>query len=196
MIRPLLILCVLALGACTSPPDPRLLLPGAQPMTGGVTVARSVEIREISLPYYAEGEEVAILGENGTVEILDSLLWADLPPRALTLRLAETLARALPQTAVAAEPWPLLSRAELSVNVQVSRILGAPGGVLDFEGQYFIVAEDRGSYERARAFDLSLPVTGVGAGGIASAQARAIEELATLIATDLAGVTTRDLGRR
>ena len=58
------------------------------PILAADSVARSIEVREISLPYYAEGEEVAVLAEDGTVQIVDGILWADLPPRALTLRLA------------------------------------------------------------------------------------------------------------
>lgn len=185
------------LTACASVPEPRLQLapiaPAAVPTN---TVARSIELREISLPYYAEGEQIGIIQADGSVALLNDVLWADLPPRALTLRLAQTLAARLPQTAVAAEPWPLLSRADLRVEIQVARAIGQLGGDYMLEGQYFIVAGNLGEYERAQGFALIEPVIGDTLNGISLAQSAAFDQLADLIVTDVAAVTNVDIGRR
>lgn len=187
----------LLVAACTSAPEPRIQLAPVAPATVAAdTVVRSIELREISLPYYAEGEEIGVASADGTVLLRNDVLWADLPPRALTLRLAQTLAARLPETAVAAEPWPLLSRADLRIEIQVSRALGQVGGDYALEGQYFIVAGNLGEFERAQSFALLERVDGGGLNALALAQSEAFDRLADLIVTDVADVEPRDIGRR
>ena len=188
---------ILTLAACSSPPEPRIdLAPVVPAAQAGESIVRSIELREISLPYYAQGEEIGVVEADGSIRLRNDVLWADLPPRALTLRLAQTLAAMLPETAVAAEPWPLLSRAELRVEVQVARAIGQPGGTYELTGQYFIVAGDLGDFERAQGFAIVQDVPGASLSALSTAQSLAFDALADLIVQDVTAVTPRDLGRR
>ena len=196
-MRFLLLALALTLAACTSAPEPRIQLAPIAPAAETTdSVVQSIELREISLPYYAQGEEIGIVEADGSVALRTDILWADLPPRALTLRLAQTLAARLPETAVAAEPWPLLSRADLRIEIQVARALGQIGGDYNLDGQYFVIAGNLGEYERAQSFAISQPVEGIGFTAISVAQSAAFDQLADLIVADVAVVTPADIGRR
>lgn len=190
-----LMLAVL-LAACTSAPEPRIqLAPVTVNPVAATSVARSIELREVSLPYYAQGEQIGVEQADGTVSLRNDVLWADLPPRALTMRLAQTLAARLPETAVAAEPWPMLSRADLRVEVQVSRAVGQVGGEYVLEGQYFIIALNRGTFEHAQSFAITQPTGGDTIAGISTAQSGAFDALAELIVADVSAISARDIGR-
>ncbi|WP_316013301.1 PqiC family protein [Roseobacter sp. HKCCA0434] len=190
-------LILATLAACTGGPEPRILLgaPDLPEPAQRETVVRSIELREISLPYYAQGEEIGEIQEDGSVLLRNDILWADLPPRALTLQLAQGLATRLPSTAVAAEPWPLLSQADLRMEVQVAEALGGARGLYRLSGQYFIVAARDGDYERAAPFDIQTPMDGTSLAALSRAQDAAFAELADLMAEDVAAVTAADLAR-
>ncbi|QPH52220.1 PqiC family protein [Pontivivens ytuae] len=194
-MRPLLMTLALLAG-CGGAPDTLLLLEPAGAVTPLSSPVRSIEVREMSLPYYAEREEVAIRAGDGSVVVSDQVLWADLPSRALTLRVVETLGRVLPEADVAAEPWPLLSPPDLRVEVQVASLIGTPGGALELAGQYFIVSDGRGSVEEAVTFAISEEVRGDSLADVAAAQTRASEKLALLIGESVAALPERALGRR
>ncbi len=194
-MRPVLMTLALLAG-CAGPPDTLLLLEPAGAVTPLSSPVRSIEVREMSLPYYAEREQVAVRAGDGSVVVSDEVLWADLPPRALTLRVVETLAQVLPEADVAAEPWPLLSPADLRVEIQVASLIGTPGGNLELTGQYFVVSDGRGSVEDAFGFAISEDVRGDSLADVASAQTKAVETLALLIGESVAALPERALGRR
>ena len=69
-------------------------------------------------------------------------------------------------------------------------MIGAPGGGLDFAGQYAIVAPDQRPHHRLRPLRHHRPAAGRGYPGLIAAHARAIEALADRIAASIAGRPT------
>jgi len=173
----------LALAACTSAPTLRYAVPAT---TGddriGVNV-RSVEVRQVDLPLYADLETIAIESPDGEVLTDENLLWADNPARAVTQGLADALS-SLTRAQVAAEPWPLSDRPEARIEVRFSRALAQADGNYRMAGQYFVASLSGERREIARRFDIAVPYAAGNAQAIAAAQGLAIIELARNIARD------------
>lgn len=146
---------------------------------------RSIELREVSLPTYAEAETIFQEGPGGTLTPVAGAEWADLPERAITLDLVGVLA-AVTDARVAAEPWPFDLLPEARVEVRATRLAAGADGFFRFGGQYY-VADLRGELaaprDRTGRFDLAAPydVDG-GAAAIADARSRVVRDLARLIA--------------
>ena len=142
----------------------------------------SIEVRDVSLPLYAEQEVIFFEDETGALVSDDNLLWADDPRRGFTEGLALSLA-AQTRATVAAEPWPFFDRADVQLDVRVSRALPGRDGIYRLDGQYF-VGSPSGGRERAHRFSLQAPYQTLSAPSIAAAKARLISELATMIARE------------
>lgn len=136
----------------------------------------SIEVRQINLPSYAAGDEIASRSATGAITTDKSTLWADEPARALTLQLSRTIGQ-ITGAQVAAEPWPFLDRAAAIVDVRVEDMVAEADGTYRLTGQYY-VAPDSGYGGRSGLFAISQPIVGDGAGGIASARSAAIGALA------------------
>jgi len=174
----------LALAACTSAPTLRFAVP---PTTSaaeriGVSVG-SVEVREVSLPLYAELETITIESPEGELLRNENLLWADDPTRAVTQGLADALS-SITRAQVAAEPWPLSDRPDARVEVRFSRALAQADGTYNIAGQYFVASASGERRDIARRFDISVPYAAGNAKAIAAAQGEAILQLARTIAKD------------
>ena len=74
-------------------------------------------------------------------------------------------------------------------------MIGAPGGGLDFAGQYSIVAPDSGRITAFQRFSISVPPQGEGYPGLLADHARAIESLADRIAASITGRRAVELTR-
>lgn len=187
------LLATAALTACSDPEKTgRYLID--PPMSGGrvANVIGSAELRDVSLPEYASGQEVAWQTADGAVRSNPDNLWADNPQRAFT----QTLARAISDVSganVIAEPWPLASPPAKRIEVRVEKALAQADGVYRMSGRYFVSSEGfEGGADRARSFDIAIPFLAEGAepgtaaetpGAIAAAQSQAIAQLARQIAT-------------
>ena len=66
-------------------------------------------------------------------------------------------------------------------------MIGAPGGSLDFAGQYAIVAPSSGRIVAFDRFAITVPPQGDGYPGLLADHARAIEALADRIAASITG---------
>lgn len=178
MIRRLAVLALLA--ACGTEP----LLYAAPPVPAGERIgvfARSVEVREVSLPLYAEAEEIHVGLPGGGIAPLDGARWADDPRRAVTLELAAAMADAT-GARVAAEPWPFQSFPAATVTVRATQMLAGTDGVFRMSGQWATADRD-GERERAGRFDVHTPYPlAGGSNAIAAARALAVRDLARLIA--------------
>ncbi|WOI55614.1 membrane integrity-associated transporter subunit PqiC [Palleronia sp. LCG004] len=143
----------------------------------------SVEIRDVSLPTYAQQDIIYVEDEDGALVGDTDLLWADDPQRAFTEGLAFRLA-ALTRARVASEPWPFYENPDARIEVRFSRALPENTGRYRIAGQYFVASVDGERRDTARRFDLSAPIVTPTSPAIAAAKAEVIDQLAQLIARD------------
>ena len=186
MVRPVLLslVALVALAACGGNPPMYLLpSPAAGPAYGSGT---SLAVADIGLPAYAEANEVAMLSGPETIDLDRGALWADTPRRALTRHLVAALGARL-GSRVLAEPWPGFDPPSLRLEVATDRIVGAPGGVVQFTGQYVLVAPGDGTIFASDRFAISVPVEGEDYPALLAAHAVAIERLADQVAARITG---------
>lgn len=143
------------------------------------------ELREVSLPQYASGQEIAWQTEDGALRSSPENIWADDPPRAVTLALARQISEISGATVIA-EPWPLSEGPARRIEVRVAQLMARAEGVLVLEGTYYVTPADLGGgRDLVRNFALSVPIEGAdkaAPGAIAAAQSRAVALLAERIA--------------
>ncbi|MDM7255395.1 MAG: PqiC family protein [Paracoccus sp. (in: a-proteobacteria)] len=172
-----------ALTACSNPEKTGRFL--IDPPDQGVRVANrlgSAELRDVSLPEYASGQEVSWQTEDGAVRSNPKSLWADNPQRAFTLTLARAISDISGATVIA-EPWPLSAPPRRRLEVRVEKALAGADGVYRLTGRYFVSTEDfSGGADTARSFNIAIPLAAEGPGAIARAQSQAISQLAAQIA--------------
>ena len=147
----------------------------------------SVEVREVSLPTYAEAEEIFFEGMGGTLMPIEGAEWADMPSRAVTLDLVGVLG-AVTGARVAAEPWPYEAFPDARVEVRATRMSAGGDGVFRLSGQYY-VADLRTDVEtprdRSMRFEIAVPYEmEAGVAAIADARSRAVRDLAREIAAE------------
>lgn len=172
------------LAACGAAPL-RIAVP---PLSTGEGIAvgfASVEVVEVSLPAYAEGDEIFVLGQGGALTEAGGAIWADDPSRALTLDLARLLGE-ITGARVAPEPWPYDEDAGARLDIRVAEF--APDltrAAFVLRGQYFVAAQDGSGRDRAREFSVAgrLPAE-PGPAAIAAARSEATLALALLIAAE------------
>lgn len=185
MRPPLLAALALALAACAGQPD-YFLLPPPEPVARQSSPVGSLAVAEMNLPAYADAMEIAVLTGPGSATAERQALWGDTPRRALTRHLVAALEGRL-NARVAAEPWPGYEPPGMRVEVIADRMIGAPGGVVEFAGQYIVVAPESGRVVATERFALSAPVEGTDNAALAAAHARAVESLADRIAARITG---------
>lgn len=182
-----LVAVLVALGGCTATPDPTYyLLPSPDLAASASYSGGTVAVREIALPLYARAQQVASLGEDGSVTLSDDHRWADEPARAST----RTFVAALKQRTgapIVAEPWPANVSPAIRIDVAVDRFIGdLRGGTLEFTGQYRIVRTGGGEGEQD-SFSYRVPVDGPGYKALAAAHSVAITQLADDVAARITG---------
>jgi uncharacterized lipoprotein YmbA len=179
-LAPVLIL----LAACGGDPAQRFAVPQVAPAESVRIGFSSIEVRDVTLPTYAQSEEISIEGLDGAITSSSSLLWADDPGRAATLELARALAT-ITDVPVAAEPWPFEPYPAVRVEVRVEEFIASLAGEFRLSGQYFVAALDGSRRDRARLFDVSVPlVPEATPAQIAAARGQAMGDLAILIARE------------
>ncbi|WP_136441404.1 PqiC family protein [Pacificoceanicola onchidii] len=139
-----------------------------------------IEVATVTLPTYAQDEEIVLRDDSGAIAPSGGL-WADEPGRAVTLQLARDL-DAITGRLVAPEPWPFRDLPDVKVDVRIEDFFATSGGTFRLSGQMFVAPEDYGT-DRARRFEIEVPVTGeMTPGAIAAARARAVSDLAAFVA--------------
>lgn len=172
----------LALAACGTSPAYMLDLP--QPATRMSTAARTIMLREVSMPDYASDDTMASQDADGSVSVLRRARWADLQPRAVTLALSRQLDAILNAT-VAPEPWPLSGLPDGEIDVRVDRILASANGTFHLDGIFYVRAEGVSLGAPSRDFAIAVPIEGTAPNQIAAAQSAAVAQLAQLIAASV-----------
>ncbi|MEP2783973.1 MAG: PqiC family protein [Pseudoruegeria sp.] len=182
---------ILGLAACSGPSD--LYLLPEQPVGKQLgTAARTVEVETIDLPDYAKDTGIALVTGNGILRAAENVQWADSPDRAMTLVMSGNLDQAL-TAQVAASPWPFNTQADVLVVVKVAQMSGTLGSSLRFSGQYFLTSPAGGSLEKAKRFNISVPIAGETISALADAQSKALAQLATDIAAEISRVSRNQL---
>jgi hypothetical protein len=158
-------------------------------------------VRTVSLPTYAADEKIAIQYAKGVVREANYGLWADEPERATTLLISRHLNR-MTSAKVAPEPWPVPEPPQGVVDIRFETFIATNENVFRISGQYFMGSEkpepvdspdlDKLPYQppapladKARVFDIAIPLTDMGPGAIADGQAKALTKLSESIARDL-----------
>lgn len=178
-------LFTLAVTAACAPPVTQILVPQTESDLRVRSLVSSLEVRDVSLPRYAASDEIAIVSESGGVDTLRNLVWADTPERAMTLRLADTLAE-ITGARVAGEPWPFADLPAAQLTVRVSEFVARPEGVLNFRGLYAVAAVDSDLADRSGRFDIAVPLGAPTPQGVANAQSAAVTRLGEIIARRIA----------
>jgi uncharacterized lipoprotein YmbA len=175
------VLGFLVLASCGDGPSARYSVPQPEVSETIRISYSSVEIRDVSLPTYAASDEIPREVEGGSLESSAAVLWADAPPRAVSLALSRNLAE-LTTAKIANEPWPFQSFPEARVEVRIEDMVAGLDGFFRLKGQYF-VASTRGNRERSGLFELLTPYDVLaGPNAIAAARGQAILNLAREIA--------------
>lgn len=186
MARPITLLTLslsLSLAACAGN-APRYLIDAPAPQHRLNTAARTIMLRDVSLPEYAAASEIARQEEGGAVKNARRAFWADLPQRSLTLALARQLDAALSAT-VAAEPWPLSGLPDAEIEVRVEQSLAGADNIFRLEGQYYVRADEVAVGPASAPFAIAVPMAGTDPRDIARAQSDALVQLATIIARSI-----------
>ena len=183
MLKPIItaFLTAALLAGCST--ELRYPVPAVQPTEKVKIRFRTVEVRQVSLPEYAELSEMSSQTEGGAIETQKTLLWADNPVRAVTLELSRNIGLITGAT-VASEPWPFESYADARLEVRIEEMVTDLAGNFRLSGQYFVAATN-GGVNRSRLFTLTVPITGEpGPAAMATARGQIIADLALLIARD------------
>jgi len=183
MLRLFLVLAATTLIACTPPID-RLDMPRLQSELSLRPLVSSAMVRTVILPTYAELEEVAFETPSGLIAIDENVLWADMPDRAVTLNIAQSLADIL-NAQVGPDPWPFVGLPDIAIDIRVARMLAGADGVFRLTGQYYIGGDGIDFPNSTRAFEITKPMPDQSLQAIATAQAAALLTLSEQIARGL-----------
>lgn len=180
--RPLIAVACLTLAACSNAENVARYL--IEPPVSGVTVPNRLgqtELREVRLPDYAAGQEIALQAADGTLRAGPSNIWADDPVLGLTATLARQIT-AVSGATVIAEPWPLQDLPPRRLEVRIDRMVAQNNGQFRLSGQYFVVPVSASGSDIVRRFDILAPMESQEYSAIAGASAIAIDTLARQIA--------------
>ncbi|MDU8913326.1 PqiC family protein [Aestuariicoccus sp. MJ-SS9] len=183
-MRFLLVLPLLLLAACGAS-DARYLIDNAPAPEPRRLVVGSIELRDVSLPAYAEASEILVESPDGALREIDGAIWADTPQRAMTLALADHMARA-GNARVAAEPWPLETPADVRAEVRITRMVARADGTFALTGSYALTSYESVIRDRIERFEITIPLAGTAPGDIAAATGEAIRKLSEDILSRLA----------
>lgn len=182
-MRHLLILPLL-LAACGTPAARYQITEAPAPETRRLAVG-SVEVRDVSLPAYAEASEILVEDADGALREIDGAIWADTPSRAVTLALADHLGRGS-NARVATEPWPLETPADARVEVRIAQMVARADGTFGLSGNYALTSFDGLIRDRIERFDIAIPLASAAPRDIATATSAAVRALADDILARLA----------
>ena len=182
-MKKLLVMALLAAG-CSSAPEVRYAVPEITPEARVSIAYRSLEVRDVTLPTYAELEEIFVETPDGALTSSD-LLWADDPSRGATLELTRALA-VITGRPVASEPWPFESYPDARIEVRVEEFVASlRTGEFRLAGQYFVASLEGRGRDNSGVFRVSVALPEEpGPGIIAAARGQAMALLAEQIARE------------
>lgn len=181
VLLPVLVLALAAVTGCAGT-SPQVVVDPVNSELRVAARARTVMVRDISLPAYAQATEITTRAEDGTLVEADDKVWADEPARAMTGAMVRNLS-VITGAQVAAEPWPLQGYPDVELTVRVEHMFAGSDGAVRLAGYY--AARRENGYGNIRQFDISRPAPEGGAADIAAAYEAAWTDLAERIARDL-----------
>lgn len=173
----------MVLSACSTP-EPRFDAAPAAAMEKVSSRYARIEVAAVTLPVYAESEEIHARDATGAILPVGPL-WADEPGRAVTLQIARDL-DAITGRLVAPEPWPFRDFPDVKVDVRLQDFYATEQGTFRIAGQVFIAPEQNGP-DRSKTFEIEAAIPGAetgknpGPAQIATARAAAVSELSLFI---------------
>ncbi|MHA3977740.1 PqiC family protein [Halovulum sp. GXIMD14794] len=175
-------LLTFTLAACGSTEGPlRYEVPIPPPQEQIRVASSSVELREVSLPLYAELETISVRSADASLRSDTEVLWADEPVRAISRGLVTYLS-ALTGARVAESPWPLADLPDSELEVRFDRLVADPDGVFRASGQYYIAPRGGSGREVTGRFAASAPYQPENLASVAAAKGSVIAEIARQIA--------------
>ena len=143
----------------------------------------SLEVKEVSLPEYADASEIFV-ESGGTIVAAEDAFWADDPARAITLAVSRHLSKGT-YSRVAPDPWPFDDLPTAELDIRVETLLARADGAFILEAQWFAAGQD-GWSDRSGRVDLVTPYDPAGGpAAVAAARSSAIVGLAAEIARAL-----------
>lgn len=183
---PAVLALTLSLAACGGieerfdTPPLRADAPSSAPLTKVPSRYSRIEVIAVTLPTYAEGEEIHVRGASGAITPLGPL-WADEPGRGVTQQIARDL-DAITGRLVAPEPWPFRDLPNVRVDIRIQDFYATEAGTFRVSGLAFVAPEEAGP-DRSTRFEIETPIAGEGGpADIAAARAAAVSELAVFVA--------------
>lgn len=162
-----------------------VLPPAVEPTIAPARVGtRSLEVREATLPLYAELEQIYVEAAPGVLISDTDILWAETPAQAVTQGLVSALARTT-TARVAAEPWPFESFPDARLEVRIDELLAQSTGLFVMAGIYYVASSEENGREVQRPFRIEVPANPSSPAEIARAKSLAIARLARQVASDL-----------
>ncbi len=146
----------------------------------------TIEVREVSLPAYADAAEIAVEAPGGAITPIRSTFWADDPARGVTLVLARLIAERSTAT-TAAEPWPLDDPADVQLDVRVERMLARADGQFELTGLYAVASRAGVVRESVERFTIRIPLAGTDPASVTAAAGAALDALADSVVARLGG---------
>lgn len=169
--------------ACAGPID-RLALPMQASSLDLRPLVGSAMVRTVSLPGYAATEEIARERTDGLIATNEDVLWADLPERAVTLFLVQSLSDILGND-IGPEPWPFVALPDVSIDVRVARMLAGADGDFQLSGRFYVGGDGIDYRNTTDGFDIRVPMADQSLASISAAQSAALVQLSEQIARRL-----------
>lgn len=195
-------LAVVALSAC-SEAGPQYIVESKPSELRVNARVKTLLLRTVSLPTYAADQKIAFQDAEGAVRSTDVGIWADEPERATTLNISRNL-NLMTSAKVAPDPWPLPEPPQGTLDVRIETFVATSANTFRLSGQYFMGSEVPDPIEdpedfdkppkilppplpdKARVFDIVIPMASQDPASVANAQAAALTTLSEGIARDLA----------
>lgn len=185
---------LLALGACSGGPAPRLYV--LEPVVSAPETRAATEVPGIALdalgislvtlPGYARDPRIASRDAGNEISVDDAHRWAEEPDEAITRVFADRLRHHAGAT-VLIEPWPRNFAPNARVELVFDRLLREPSGGVDAAGQIRLVSGDGRDVLDVRTFRLSRSVGSTAPGDWFRAVARLLDDLARMTVDTLDG---------
>jgi uncharacterized lipoprotein YmbA len=182
-----------ALGACRStPPTTYHLL---QPLELDAESAETAPGRLVALsierfPAYLERVQLVRESAPGTLAVWESHAWAEPLDEGFGRVLAEDLSLLLDRPVVLAGPMTRPPRADLAIELEVSRFDVRASGVVELVATWTATDAEDGTVVPPRRSRVTVPLDGKGPDAVVAASSTALEELARRLAVELAPVGT------